>query len=1116
MLIKNFYTIALLALLALLVLIFFSCNKGGKSTLFTKLSSKQSGIHFNNVIENTIKFNTLNYPLFYNGAGVGIGDINNDGLPDLIFAGNKVSSKLYLNRGNMQFEDITQSAGVSTNKWITGVSLVDINNDGLLDIYLSVVSTEFDPLDSRRNLLFVNNGDTTFTEAARDFGIDDPSFTTHATFLDYNRDGHLDLYLLNHSPGAFYYDMANQESKIKDQSPSYDRLYRNNGDGTFTNVSKEAGILETLGYGLGVVVADFNRDNWPDIYVSNDLLPDDVLYINNKDGTFTNKASEYLKHTSSTGMGVDASDFDNDGWTDILQVDMMPEDYKERKVKSGIIDYQYFSTMRKKGYDHTYSQNSFQWHRGIDQMGNVVFSEIGRLAGVAYTEWSWAALFGDYDNDGLKDILVSNGYPKDANNYDYLTEVNDVRGLRTNQEIKQHRYKVMKKLQSIERPNYLFRNEGNLKFSDMSEQWGFKDPSFSYGVAHGDLDNDGDLDLVINNINAPASVYQNTSAGTANNNYLLVTLEGDSLNRQGIGARVILTNGAEKQHHYHTLWRGYESTVDQRIHFGVGTSERVDSLEVIWPDGRYQLLTDVSSNQQLILDHDQATRKAPAFSSTPSAQPKTFHRPDSQHEVAYSHQSQLKNPDYGIQPLLPYMISHQGPPLATGDVDGDGLDDVFIGGSVGLPGRLFLQQPDGGFVASPHKQPWQVDSLHEDWGAHFFDATGDGRPDLYVASGGYQISPASALLQDRLYVNMGEGRFVRDEQALPEMLGSTAGIAVGDVSGDGRPDLFVGGRLRPRKYPYPARSWLLENTGDGFRDITAEVAPELAEPGGMITDAVWIDFNGDNRLDLVTVGEWMPIQFFENDGKRLRAVTSDMELPANRGWWYSLEKGDFNGDGDPDLVAGNLGHNFTYTTSPEQRFGVFAGDFDNDMTTDIVFSVQEGETYYPFFGKAKLGREIRSIYARFPSFQSFAEASLSEIFGTKALEKALYYQADTFASVYLQNTGEGGFTMAELPEKAQLSAIMGLVSEDVDKDGYTDVILAGNMYHTEPETPRNDAGNGLWMRGDGNGGFEPIPPFKSGLYAPGDVKDLQMITTSKGKALLIANHNDSLQVYRIK
>ena len=1096
----------------------FGCKNEINKPLYSELTSDQTGIYFENTVNNSATLNITENPLLFNGAGVGIGDINNDGLPDLFFAGNKVSSKLYLNKGNMQFKDVTKSAGIATKKWITGVSMIDINNDGYLDIYLSVVSTEDAPSEDRANLLFINNGNNTFTELASKYGVNDTSHTIHSTFLDYNKDGYLDLYLLNHSPGSFYSHMVNIQPKTvsKSQSKSYDRLYRNNGNGTFTDVSKEAGILQKIGYGLGVVVNDFNNDNWPDIYISNDLVPNDVLYINNKNGTFSNKTSEYLKQTSFAGMGVDAADFNNDGFVDILQVDMMPKDYTNRKIMSGAITFEHFKNLRKQGYHYSYSKNTLQLNQGFDAKGNMTFSEISRLANVAYTNWSWSGLFGDYNNDGNKDIFISNGYPKAVNNFDYIQQVNNASQFGTDEVIKKRKYNITQKLHSIKRSNYLFKNEGNLKFSDRSKQWGFKDPSYSYGTAHGDLDNDGDLDLVINNINATASIYQNNSSELGGNHYLLVKLEGDSLNRQGIGTKLTLTSEGQKQYAYQTLWRGYMSTVDQRIHFGLGISEVVDSLEVLWPDGRTQLLTNIKADQQITLDYKNAESSDSLRRWKTPVKNQVFHTSAPQQRISHTHQMDLDKVDYEIQPLLPYQISRQGPPLASGDVTGNGLDDVFIGGSSGYGGTIFLQQKDGGFVESAY-QPWKSDSLYADWGAHFFDANGNGRLDLYVASGGYQLSPASELLQDRLYINMGEGRFVRDAQALPNMLTSTSAVVSGDFTGDNQPDLFVGGRLTPRNYPYPARSWILENNGGEFQDVTNDVAPELADPGGMITDAVWIDFNGDKRLDLVTVGEWMPIQFFENnDNKHLRHITSDIDLPPTRGWWYSLVKGDFNGDGSPDLIAGNLGQNFTYTTSEEQQFGVFADDFNQDMTTDIILSVKENDTYYPFFGKAKFAREITSINSRFPTFQSFAEASLSDIFGTKALDRALHYSVDTFASVYLKSNGSGDFTLTELPKEAQLSAIMGIVSEDVDKDGHMDIILAGNIYHTDPETPRNDAGNGLWMRGDGNGGFEPIPPFKSGLYASGNVKNLQTINTSKGKALLIANHNDSTQVILIK
>ncbi|MEX0769730.1 MAG: VCBS repeat-containing protein [Balneolaceae bacterium] len=1079
------------------------------------MSSEDTGIRFSNTIEDSLELNVLNYPFMYNGGGVAIGDINNDGLPDIFLAGNRVSSRLYLNKGEMQFEDITESAGVSTDKWISGVSMVDINNNGYLDIYLSVVSPESAPSEERSNLLFVNNGDNTFTESAADFGIHDTGFTTHAAFLDYNGNGYLDLYLLNHSPGSFYFDMVNIEgsSDEANQSVSFDRLYRNNGDGTFTDVSKEAGLLEKTGYGLGVVVADFNRNGWPDIYISNDIAPNDVLYINNKDGTFTDKLSDYLKHTSFAGMGVDAADFNNDGWPDILQVDMMPEDYTQRKVMSGGTGYEHFLSMREQGYDYYYSKNSLQLNRGTDHQGDLVFSEMGRVDGVAYTEWSWGALFGDYNNSGFKDILITNGYPKAVNNYDYLVEMNNARRFGTEEAQRKRRYEILQNLPGIHHHNYLFRNEGNLRFTDVSAEWGFSEPSYSFGVAHGDLDNNGSLDVVINNIDAPASVYRNNSSGQTDNNFFRVSLFGDSVNKRGIGAEVILSAGGEKQYVYQTPWRGYQSTVEDKIHFGLGQTDHIDSLEVIWPDGRYQLLENPEVNQLTELHYENSRDNKPE-SLIPNKENQRFKEITNTSGLTYKHKEREVN-DFNVQPLLPYQHSMPGPKMAVGDVTGNGLDDLFIGASAGFTAVLYLQQDDGTFRESIEQQPWQMDRLFEDSGAVFFDSNGNGLLDLYVSSGGFDLSPASDRLQDRLYLNTGEGMFIKVDAALPQMLTSSSCVVPGDFNGNGRTDLFVGGGVVPGKYPYPARSYILRNDGGSFTDVTEEVAPELVKPG-MITDAVWMDFDDDGRLDLVTVGKWLPVQFYKNDDGRLKEVTGAVTMQPERGWWYSLEKGDFNNDGHTDLIAGNAGLNFTYKTSDNKKFGVLANDFNNNMRTDIIFTIQENGTQYPFFGKPKLGNELRFLNSRFPTFESFANASAGEIFQEDNLTEALNYQVDTFASVYLENNGDGTFKAVNLPVEAQLSAVKEIISHDVDGDGNPDIILAGNIFKTEPDTPRLDAGSGVWLRGDGNGNFTPVEPYNSGFWAPLDVKDLKLLHTPNGKAVVVANNSDSVQVFSIE
>jgi hypothetical protein len=1099
-----------------------ACRSERHPPLFKPLTPGHTGVTFTNTITTNDQLNAQTDPYVYNGGGVAIGDIDNDGLPDIFFTGNMVSSRLYLNKGNMRFQDVTKPAGVTTNRWATGATMVDINSDGYLDIYVSVSGPEWSKPEERANLLFINNGDHTLTEAAAQYGIADTSFTTHAVFLDYDRDGYLDLFLLNNSPEDFGRGEAERPAGIRGGNPrSYNELYRNNSDGTFTNVSREAGILRELGYGLGVVVSDINGDGWPDIYVSNDITPNDVLYVNNGDGTFTDKAGRWLKHTSFAGMGVDIADFNNDGRPDILQVDMMPPALSGRKRMSGNLTYGGQMRLRSSGFRAAYDLNTLQLNNGVTKDGDAIFSEIARLAGVAYTDWSWSALFGDLDNDGYKDVFITSGYPKAVNDFDYQTAVFRARQVGDTQRA----LKQLRELHTYQGTNYVFRNRGDLTFADRTKAWGLEKPGFSYGAAYGDLNNDGRLDLVVNNIDAPAFIYENVQPQRDTNHYLQITLQGASPNTRGIGSSLIVTTGGKKQYLYHSPYRGYMSTMDEREHLGLGRATRVDSLEVTWPDGRYQLLTNLDVDRLLVVRQRDATGMRDAgcemrgtcdnasHISHPASRP--FQPVDPRRALKYRHLTRTLV-DYGVQPLLPYELSSQGPPLAVGDVNGDGLDDVFIGGAAGVPGKLFVQRKDGSFVESSQGQPWVADRDYEDWGALFFDANGDGLPDLYVASGGYQLAPGSRRLQDRLYVNRGDGRFARDNRALPEMPTSTAAVAAGDFTGDGRLDLFVGGRLTPRTYPSPTRSYLLRNDGGHFTDVTEAVVPELMHPGGMITAAVWIDLDADGRLDLVTAGEWMPLQFYHNDGARLRDVTASMSLPPMRGWWYSLVTGDFNHDGRPDLVAGNLGLNYTYTTSEKGRFGVYAADFTGNGTSDVLLTQEIDGTEYPVFGLAKLGPAIYPLAVRFPSYGLFSEASVPQLFSPSQLQRGVHYQTDTFASVYLQNTGAGAFTSVGLPQLAQISPIKGIIAQDVDGDGNLDLIVAGNLYDVEPNTPRADAGNGLWLKGDGRGHFAAVPPVQSGFLAPLDVTGLALINTPAGKAVLVANHGDSLRAFVIR
>jgi hypothetical protein len=1106
-----------LAAVVLPLLALAGCSIGRERPLFELLDPNATGVTFANTITTSDSVNIQTDVYVYNGAGVAVGDVNGDGLPDLYFTGNMVSSRLYLNRGGMKFEDVTARAGVGTTRWATGAAMVDINGDGKLDIYVSVSGPEWSTPEQRANLLFINKGDGTFTEAAEQYGVADRGFSTHAAFLDYDGDGCVDLFVLNNSPQDFSRGGdVGHPAGAPDSPGGYNELYRNDchpgsgpGQAThFTNVSQQAGILRTLGYGLGVAVADFNRDGRPDIYVSNDAAPNDVLYVNNGDGTFTNKAGHWLKHTSLAGMGVDIADVNDDGWPDIMQVDMMPHDLARRKRVMGAMSYGGVLEARSRGFRQDYSMNSLQLSNGVTPDGDVLFSEIARLAGVEATDWSWAPLFADFDNDGRKDIFIGNGYPKAVNDLDYQNAMFAMGSARRARGELPTRaaLDVLKSLPKYEEPSYLFRNTGDLAFADVSHAWGVDRPSLSYGAAYADLDNDGRLDLVVNNIDAPAFIYHNVGPRTdAPPHWLSVRLRGEAPNTEGLGATVTLTAGGRTQQLYESPYRGYMSTVDDRLHFGLGAAARVDSLEVAWPDGRRQRLTNVAADRMITVSQAEATERRPL---TPPPAPDGPFTPSPALPYKHTVGSQV---DYSVQPLLPYLVSRQGPPIAVGDVDGDGLDDVFVGGSLESPEQLLLQQKDGRFAAAP----WSVDSTFEDWGALFFDANGDGKPDLYVASGCYQCAPESPRLQDRLYINQGGGRFVRDSAALPPMLSSKGVVRAADFDGDGRLDLFVGGRLSPREYPKPTRSYILHNEGGRFTDVTAKVAPELAGPFGMVTDARWLDFDGDGHTDLVTVGEWMPITFFRNDGARFTNATAAAKLPSTRGWWYSIAAADVDGDGRVDLVAGNLGLNYSYHAGSGNRLGVYAADFTGNRNTDVVLTQRFGDVEYPLGGLSSLGRAIYTLGVKYPTAGAFSRASLDELFTPAEKQRALHYETDTFASVVLHNEGGGRFRADPLPTLAQIAPVRGTVVLDVDGDGHLDLVVAGNLYDAEPNTPRADAGNGLWLRGDGKGHFTPVPPRASGFLAPGEVSGLALVATPLGKSVLVANTGDSVRMFGV-
>ena len=1098
-----------------------ACDGHESAPLFRRLSPRRTGITFSNTVTSSAAHNLLNDSFIYNGAGVGIGDFNGDGLPDIYLTGNEVSSRLYLNRGNHRFEDVTAAAGAATRSWAGGVAVADVDGDGKLDIYVSVSGPPWSDPAERKNLLFINqgtdrNGIPHFVEEAEKRGIADTGFSTHAVFLDYDGDGWPDLYVLNNSPEEFGRGQTERTmfGTYQADPAGFDQLHHNNGNGTFTNVSEKAGILRRLGYGLGVAVADLNRDGWPDIYVSNDISSQDVLYINNGNGTFTDRAAQWLAHTSYAGMGNEIADFNNDGWPDIMQLDMMAADPADRKRMSGSTTREDLKPMTRPGAVLQYNLNTLQLNQGTGPNGQIVFSEIGRQAGVSATGWSWSPIFADFDDDGWKDLFVSSGYPKALIDYDYETEDFRAQQLPDTARARQRQAELLDKLFAYDLPSHVFHNDGNLSFTDLRRASGVDQRGIAYGAAFADLNNDGRLDLVVNDLNAPAAIYENVGAAAAGHHFLEVRLDGVYPSRRGLGAKLALTAGGQTQYVEASPYHGFMSTSDDRPHFGLGRAQRVDSLRVIWPDGRQQLLTNLRADQ-IITVHQRDAAERPERPAAAPLPPSTMIVRPLGAEAGLNYQSRMNEylVDYTVQPLLPYQVSRQGPPLAVADVDGDGLDDVFVGGTAGSPGRLFLQQRDGRF-AEAESQPWAADKTADDWGALFFDANGDGRPDLYVASGGYRLPAPDSVYQDRLYVNQGYGRFAKDPAALPPMLSSKAAVVACDFNGDGRPDLFVGGRLTPRHYPSPTRSYILRNAGGRFTDVTRDVAPELLQPGGMVTAAVCVDFNGDGRMDLVTAGEWMPIQFYRNDGAHLRNVTSSLHLPPMRGWWYSLGAGDFDHDGRMDLVAGNLGLNHSYTTSRESRFGVYAADFGEHGISDVIFTQEVRGTEYPYYGLALLGGTISQLVVRYPTFASFASASAQQIFGSR-LRSAPHYQADTFASTWLHNDGYGAFTPRALPPFAQISPIRCIIAHDVDGDGNLDLIVAGNLYETEANMARADAGKGLWLRGDGRGGFTPIPPSQSGFLAPLDVRACALIRTPTGQAVVVANNNGPLQVFAL-
>lgn len=1120
-------------LLILTAILFYSCSSH-KETLFKKIDSSESGIHFNNKIVENDTLNPIDVTNIYNGGGVGIGDFNNDGLQDIYFTGNTVSNKLYLNKGKMHFEDITKEAGVGgEGRWCRGVSVIDINNDGWMDIYVSV-SMAKDP-EKRRNLLYINqgldkNGVPVFKEMAKEYGLDDTTHSTMAAFFDYDNDGDLDMYLVvnqiinSNNPSVF-------RPKITDGSfPSTGRLYRNDWDSTlkhpvFKDVTKEAGV-KIEGYGHGVSIADFNMDGWKDIFVSNDFNSNDLLYINNHDGTFTEKSASYFKHTSANGMGQDFIDINNDGLADLVELDMNPEDNYRKKMMMGSNNYQIYLNSDLYGYQYQYVRNTLQLNQGPrinanDSIGDPVFSDIGFFSGIAQTDWSWCPLVTDFDNDGYRDIVITNGFPRDVTDHDFIS-------FRAGSAQIASKEFTLSQIPQVKLNNYAFHNNGNLTFNNVTSDWGITTPTFSNGAAYADLDNDGDMDMIVNNINDEASIYENTTRDSKNNhsNYLAVKFEGDSLNVNGLGAFVELHYAGKQQVYEQSPYRGYLSTMQIEPHFGLGSISKIDSLIVKWPNGKKQVLRNVPVNQTIKVYKKDATIP---FSFSKKLVDNTTLFKDVTDSVNIKYVNQHKDfIDFAIQNLIPHKFSEYSPSLAVGDIDGNGLDDIIVGGSYSFSAQEFLQQPNGKFIQkSLLTGKDTLNKQRQDEGILLFDANGDGYPDLYIASGGFQGERETASYQDKLYINDGKGNFTEAKDALPQNFTSKFCVRAIDYDKDGDLDLFVSGRIDPKNYPKPVSSFIFRNDSKNgivkFTDVTSSVAPSLKNIG-LVCDASFTDFNNDGWPDLILAGEWMPVTFLENDKGVFKNVTSETGIQNNLGWWNTIVSGDFDNDGKMDYIVGNLGQNSFFKASDKYPVSVIAKDFDNNGTYDAFLSLylpaSQTDTErkdFPAESRDEILKEMPSLRKKFETYKSFAVAPIDSILSPQQREGALKLHANYFSSVFLKNNGNGKFTAIPLPAQAQISVLDGMAVGDYNGDGNLDVVINGNDYGTEPIIGRYDALNGLMLEGDGKGNFKGLPISKSGIYIPGDGKALVSLRGSKGKTLLAASQNKGpLKIFRLK
>ena len=1092
-------------------------------TLFTQKSPDSTGVTFTNTLAESTTLNIVNDLYYYNGGGVAAGDVNGDGRVDLYFTANEGPNALYLNEGDFTFREVTAEAGVvGTGDWTTGVTMADVNADGRLDIYVTVVDG-FLGLEGT-NQLYINQGTgddgvPTFSEEAAAYGLDVQRFGTQAAFFDYDLDGDLDAYLLNHS---VHDEQTYGPVELREKRhPKAGDLLLENRDGTFVDVSEEAGIYGgRIGYGLGLSVTDVNLDGCPDVYIANDFHEDDYLYRNNCDGTFTEQLRASMGHTSLSSMGTDAADVNNDGRPDLAVLDMLPDDEAIRKTSAAPEPRDVFNIKQRYGYHPQYARNTLQLNQGAPPPDSAVrFSEIGLLAGIEATDWSWAPLFADYDLDGQTDLFVTNGIPRRPNDLDYVEYASDPElQAELEQGITEDRLTDLhERMPTVRAPNVAFRKDSTgLGFTDVSAQWGLDWAGFSNGAAYGDLDNDGDLDLVTNNIGDPASIFENRADRQTNHHYLRVDLRGEGGNTQGVGAKVTLHHGGTRQMQELMPTRGYQSSVPPRLLFGLGDRTHVDSVSVVWPGGEAEIRTGVAADQTLTFRQSDAgpVDRSPAQPS-PTGDPWFADVTDS---LALQYHHEETDPvDFTREPLIPHALSLEGPALAVADVNGDGLDDLFVGGAKHQSAQLYLQTPNGRFRSSS-EETWKQDAVHEDVDAAFFDADGDGDDDLYVVSAGNEFWGDADALRDRLYLNDGTGTFRRADDALPDaMVANGASVTPGDYDADGDVDLFVGGRVVARQYGIIPESYVLENDGTGhFTDVTDKVAPGLRDVG-MVTDAVWADATGDDRLDLVVVGTWMPIAVFAQRDGRFVEITTEAGLGPTSGWWNTIAATDADGDGDTDFVAGNQGTNTILRPSPEEPVRVYVNDFDDDGRTEPIVTRYRNGQSTPLAGRDRLAEQIDGIRQRFPTHESFGAATIEEIVPAGTVTSATVHEATTFATSFVENNGEGTFTVRPLPDRAQLAPMYDVWIRDLNGDGHTDLVLGGTFHGVTPTQGRYDASVGAVLRGDGTGQWTARPPVSTNLYLEGQVRALRTLRRANGDVLLVAARNDApLQIVRVE